>query len=430
MIRSIAAVVLASSSFVLAEVTPKLLVLSKAESKLAIVDPQTLKVTASIPTGLSPHEVCVSADGKTAFVADYGAAIPGNTITMIDLENAKVVRTIDISPLRRPHGIGEHGGKIYFTSEISAAIGRYDPATDKLDLIVGTGQEGSHMLAIDPADGRVYTTNIFSDSVSAIDPQRGPGGNPITAHVAVAGQPEGIALSPDGKELWAGPRVADQKIAIVETAGDSVKQTIPFAGIAIRMSFTPDGSKVLVSDAKNHEVVVFDAKTKQRIGEVKVSDVPVGCVISPDGSRAFVSCTAAHKVIAIDLKEMKVVGEIDAGPVPDGIAFAAEKLAVAPRRPGMLGARLENLGPNDAPKFKLPIAQGVLVAEPTPGSPAAAAGLKAGDVIIAINGGSVENVQSLVRKLQRASAGDELAFEFFRDGSKQTVTVKLAPRPG
>lgn len=428
--RFVALASLSLASAALADVQPKLLVLSKAESKLAIVDPQTLKVTASVPTGSAPHEVCVSADGKTAYVADYGTAVPGNTITVIDLEAARVLRTVDVSPLRRPHGIGEFAGKIYFTAESNAAIGRYDPETNRVDFVVGTGQQGTHMLAIDPADGRIYTANIGSDTVSAIDPQRGPGGNPLTSHTAVAGQPEGIALSPDGREVWAGPRVPGQSIAVIETSGDTVKQTIPFPGVAIRLTFTPDGSKVLVSDAANHELVVFDARTRERTGAVKVENVPVGCVVEPSGERAFVSCTAAHKVIVIDLKQLKVVGEIDAGPVPDGITFAAERPKVQPRKPGMLGAQLENIGGADVARYKLESQAGVLVVQPTPGSAAEQAGLKPGDVIQSINGAPVANVQAFIRKLQRASAGDELAFDVTRDGAKQKITVKLAPRPG
>src|SRR5581483_8708460 len=58
---------------------PALLVLNKAEATLAIVDPAAMKVIGKVPTGTGPHEVAVSADGKLAFVANYGAQQPGNT---------------------------------------------------------------------------------------------------------------------------------------------------------------------------------------------------------------------------------------------------------------------------------------------------------------------------------------------------------------
>jgi YVTN family beta-propeller protein len=410
----------------------RLLVLSKAESTLAIVDPATLKVTATVPTGLSPHEVCVSADGKTAFVADYGANLPGSTLTVIDLVAAKPLRRVDLGPLKRPHGLAEHAGKIYFTSEIAAAVGRYDPTKDAVDLIVGTGMQGSHMLVVDPTDGRVYTTNIGSDTVSMLDPQRAPGGAALTAHVSVAGQPEAIALAPDGRELWVAPR-ARGPISIINTAADVVTHTIPFDGAAIRLTFTPDGTRVLASDVPNQRVVIFDAKERKPLAEVKMPGVPVGSTVQPDGARAFVSCASVHKVAVIDLKTNEIVGEIDAGAVPDGIAFAAPRAAVAaaPRTPGLFGGQLENLTPADRERLKLDPGTGIRLAEASPNLPAAKAGLVAGDVIVSVNGASVANTQRFVRMLSRHNAGDELLMKVIRDGAAEPIEAKvtLAPRP-
>src|SRR6516162_147722 len=52
---------------------PALLVLNKADSELAIVDPGTLKVVARVKTGAIPHEVAASANGKIAVTTNYGA---------------------------------------------------------------------------------------------------------------------------------------------------------------------------------------------------------------------------------------------------------------------------------------------------------------------------------------------------------------------
>ena len=61
-------------AFVRAEDTPAkaLLVLAKHDDTLAIVDPLSLKVLSRIPVGNDPHEVIGSADGKTAYVSNYG----------------------------------------------------------------------------------------------------------------------------------------------------------------------------------------------------------------------------------------------------------------------------------------------------------------------------------------------------------------------
>src|SRR6476661_8296481 len=79
-----------------------LIVGNKEENSLAIVDPADGKVLARVPTGVGPHEVVVSADGKTAFVANYGTGpAPGSSISVIDVVNMKEIRKVDISPLRR-----------------------------------------------------------------------------------------------------------------------------------------------------------------------------------------------------------------------------------------------------------------------------------------------------------------------------------------
>ena len=65
---------LVAANRIAAQATPQqsLLVLSKRNHTLAIVDPITLKVIATAPVGIDPHEVVASADGKTAYVSIYG----------------------------------------------------------------------------------------------------------------------------------------------------------------------------------------------------------------------------------------------------------------------------------------------------------------------------------------------------------------------
>jgi YVTN family beta-propeller protein len=147
-----------------------LLVLNKSESTLAIVDPATLKVVARVPTGEAPHEVAASADGRFAFVCNYGTAErPGNTISIIDISARKEVNRVDLGALLRPHGITESNGKIYFTIEGSRAVARYDPAAARVDWTMGTGQTGTHMVVAARTREKIYTANIGSNTISAIE---------------------------------------------------------------------------------------------------------------------------------------------------------------------------------------------------------------------------------------------------------------------
>ena len=107
-----------------------LLVLSKTERTLAIVDPSNLKVLARVPVGPDPHEVIASSDGKLAFVSNYGGGMY-NTLAVIDLVEQKALPSVDLGALRAPHGLMFAGGKVWFTAEAAKAIGSYDPVTKR-----------------------------------------------------------------------------------------------------------------------------------------------------------------------------------------------------------------------------------------------------------------------------------------------------------
>ena len=410
---------------------PVLLILSKAENALAIVDPESLQVLQRVPVGQGPHEVCVSADAKTAFVSNYGNQQPGDSISVIDLESARELRRVHLGPLKRPHGLAECNGKLYFTSETSCAIGRYDPQSDKVDWIVGTGQSGSHMLTIDPSLGRIYTTNLGSDSVTVIDAlgpaSQGPGPKPW--HITVKKQPEGLALSPDGKELWVAPRQGGE-LVIIDTTTDSVKESIPFKGAAFRLHFTPDGKRVLASDLPNGEVVVIDAAARKEEKRIQVAQAPIGMVVTPDSRRAFVACQGGGKVFAIDLEKLVITGNIDAGQAPDGMFWAEPRPPRPTRKPGMLGVGVAPL--NDQTRAQAQLAadvEGIIIQNVGPNSAAARAGLEVGDVILSINDLKVTDPQKFAQMINRARAGDVFRFEVLRGGENVRKEATLAERP-
>src|SRR5580765_501532 len=175
------AAILAVSHGAFAQSTPKesLLILSKHDHSLAIVDASTLKVVAKAPVGNDPHEVIASTDGKTAYVSNYGGGAY-NTLAVIDLVSQKALPSIDLGALKGPHGLYFIGGKLWFTVEGSKAFGSYDPATQKIDFILGTGQNRTHMIYVSDDLKHIVTTNVSSGSVSMIEklPPRTGGGPP------------------------------------------------------------------------------------------------------------------------------------------------------------------------------------------------------------------------------------------------------------
>jgi YVTN family beta-propeller protein len=316
----------------------RLLVLSKGALTLSVIDPATLKILGTVPSGPDPHEVAASADGKLAYISNYGTARGGfNTLTVADLVNFKALPPVDLGPLRGPHGMTAAGGKVFFTAEVAKAIGRVDPATNKVDWALGTGQDISHMLEVSKDLRKIFTVNVQSASASIIERAVGRAGrfapaadDDWTVTSVKVGEPsedfEGFAVSPDGRELWtASPR---GRIAIVDVPGRKLLQSVD-AGVtgANRVAFTPDGKRVLISrlsapaGSAPGNIVVFDAAARREIGRIDAGGGVGGVLVQPDGARAYGSSSRSGAVVVIDLNTLTVVGRINAGPNPDGIAW-------------------------------------------------------------------------------------------------------------
>jgi len=304
--------------------SPALLVLNKEDNALAIVDPVAGKVVGRVPTGEAPHEVTVSADGTLAFVANYGAQTPGSTISVIDLASQKELRRVDLGPLRRPHGIMFADGRAYFTAEVNKLIARYDPETNQIDWLLGTGQNGTHMVLLSKDRNRIFTANIGSDSITAIDRASGPMGWSETV-IPVGKGPEGIDLSPDEKELWAA-HSRDGGVSIIDLAAKKVTGTLDVhTKRSNRLKFTPDGNRVLISDLEAGDLVVLDAPSRREIKRMKLGRNPEGILMAPDGARAYVAVAGDNQVAIVDLKTLEVTGRISTGSGPDGMAWAERK---------------------------------------------------------------------------------------------------------
>jgi len=301
--------------------SPALLVLDKEDNMLSIIDPANSKTVARIPTGEGPHEITVSEDGKLAFVANYGARTPGNTISVMDLVAQKELRRVDLGALRRPHGITFAEGKVWFTAEQNRVIARYDPAANQIDWLLGIGQNGTHMLVSSKDRSQIFTSNIGSDSITLL--QRGSDSYNWSATTIPVGKgPEGGDISPDGREFWAA-NSNEGSISIIDVAAKKVVQTLEVqTARSNRLKFTPDGKLVLVSDLSNNTLVILDAASRKEVKRLNPGRQPEGILIVPDGSRAYVATAGENAVAILDLKTLEVTARISTGKGPDGMAWA------------------------------------------------------------------------------------------------------------
>jgi serine protease Do len=96
---------------------------------------------------------------------------------------------------------------------------------------------------------------------------------------------------------------------------------------------------------------------------------------------------------------------------------------------GWLGVQIQEVTPEIAKGLGLPKAEGALIADVTPDSPAAKAGLKQGDVILSFNGHEVAKVRDLPIVVAQTPVGDKAKVEVFRSGKDENLAVAIGKMP-
>ena len=315
---------------VLATQADTLLVAVKSEFKLALVDPTTNKVIVKLPTDQGPHEIAITPDKRWAFISNYGVyeVFPpgdqthtktGNTITVVDLQNRSVKRTLNFGTHTGPHGMAfSHDGKLlWMTAETPPVLLEIDTASGKILRSWETHQERTHLIVVTPDEKKIYITNTISGTLTVLNRETG-----AQKVISTGPRSEGIAMSPDGREVWVADR-GDSVIRVISTASDEIVDSFPSGGMSpLRMRFTPDGREVWISNVDSKQVSVFDAHKRSLLGIVSVDGGPQGMVFSADGKRAYFAVSNANQVTIIDVPARKVLGTIAVGTEPDGMAWA------------------------------------------------------------------------------------------------------------
>lgn len=293
-----------------------LLVGNKGEDTLSLIALDTGAERARVPTGKMPHEIAISPDGRQAAVVAYG----GTTIDIVDIAGAKKLRTIDISPNQRPHGLlWLSDGRLVATAEASQSVAVVAP--DGTISSIPTGQQGSHMVVVAPDNRTAYVANIASGTVSVLDLNDAK----KLRDLPVGGKPEGLSLAKDGRELWVGDLSAP-RVSVWDTASGEkvVEQTVD--PVAIRVLASPDGKWVATSNIGAGTISLFDAGTRALAKTIAVSEGDaarqVTLLWSPDSMRLYAAETGVDKVAEIDVASGKVLRRIAAGTNGDGLAIA------------------------------------------------------------------------------------------------------------
>lgn len=146
--------------------------------------------------------------------------------------------------------------------------------------------------------------------------------------------PAGIAISPDGRYLYAAENLGDT-LAVVDLSTGQVTQRVETGRYPYAVAADARGN-VYVSIWAGHEVEVFTldaAGNLQKRGEIKAGRHPAALLLNRDGSRLFAASPSTDSVAVIDTAAMKVVktltdsapGGPSEGSTPNALALSADE---------------------------------------------------------------------------------------------------------
>jgi YVTN family beta-propeller protein len=320
-------VILSINSFAQGKGT--VLVANKNDNTLSFIDLKQKKEVATIPVGVGPHEVAVSPSGKIAAVANYGNKTQASrSVSVIDIAKKSTIKEINLGEYVRPHGmefISEE--ELIVTSEAKKVLLRVNIQSGKVSEVAKTDQLVSHMVSYSNKDQKAYVANINSGTVSLIDVSQ----NNLIRQIPFKPGIEGLAVSPDGKELWVANRT-ENIITAINTATFETLATFPAQLIAYRVKFLPNGKYAVVSNGSSGNVSIFDVAAKKWIKDINLitesndQPVPGGITASPDNKWVYICMTGANQMVTINTKDWTVHSKIDTGNGPDGIYYSPVNL--------------------------------------------------------------------------------------------------------
>jgi S1-C subfamily serine protease len=94
-----------------------------------------------------------------------------------------------------------------------------------------------------------------------------------------------------------------------------------------------------------------------------------------------------------------------------------------------VGMRVQDITPAVAQSLGLPAVRGVVASFLEPGSPAERAGVRPGDLVVAVNGQPIDSVRQARRAIFGSRVGDRITVTVLRDGERRDFNIRLEEVP-
>jgi YVTN family beta-propeller protein len=262
----------------------------ESDHTLRIIDTATQRTVGSVKVSGRPNQVAVTPDGKYVVVPIRD----GDKVDIVDVAKQKVVKSL---PIKEPHNAlsTDSNRYIFVSSMASHEINIID--LDKMDYsaVIPVGgrprpyvvsSDGKTMfVALAELHGFVVVDVPGKKVVERVEiPAEHPTPHPLQYESADT-RTHGLALTPDGGELWV-TSLLDDGVYIYDVKAKKIVGKVPTGGGPNWLAFTPDGKYLSVSNTDSDDVSIIDVKSRREVTRIKVGKVPkrLAVAIAPPGN--------------------------------------------------------------------------------------------------------------------------------------------------
>lgn len=270
-----------------------------------------------------------------------------------------------------------------------------------------TGQGSGFFIS---ADGYAVTNNHVVDKADEVDVQTDDGKTYVAKVIGTDPRTDLALIKVDGHDFpyaklaTAAPRIGDWVLAVGNPFG--LSSTVTAGIVSARGRDIGAGP---YDDFLQIDAPVNKGNSGGPTFDVDGNVVGVNTAIySPSGGSVGIAFAIPAATVESVVTQLKEKGSVTRG---------------------WIGVQIQPVTRDIADSMGLKTTDGALVAEPQPGSPAVKAGVKAGDVITAVNGEKIGNARELARRIGTMAPGNSVKLTLLQDGSEKTVNVTLGELP-
>lgn len=302
---------------------------------ITVIRLQTLSANGSIKVAPHIHGVAVSSDGKLLFTTVES----DETLRIFDLVKRTEIGRVKLSGRPNQCAVTPDTHYVVIPLRDKATVDIVDVAKQAVLKSLPIA-EPHNAVSVD-SNRFVYVSSMGGNEIDKLDLST----LSFAKHIAVGGRPRPFVVSRDGKRIFValanlhGFAIVDEednssisKVALPSTRRGDPKPR-PFETpdtLTHGLALTPDGSELWVTSLLDDAIYVYDLRAKKVVNTLATGDGPNWIVFTPDGRFAGVTNTDSGDVSVYDVHTKKQVARIPTGSAPKRIAVGIDVNAGKP----------------------------------------------------------------------------------------------------